>query len=79
MVLLWIALEVGAVRLRWVERGAGTLVRTLGLLFVPAGVGFVQFLGAGRVWAAAVSVAALGALVTMTITGHVAQRTLRDG
>jgi holin-like protein len=79
MVLLWVALESGAVRLAWLERGAGTLLGTLGLLFVPAGVGFVQFLGAGGTWAVAALVIGVGALVTLAVSGHVVQHSVRGG
>jgi holin-like protein len=79
MVLLWGALEAKIVRLEWLDRGATTLLGVLGLLFVPAGVGFVQFLGAGSAWVAAVAVVAVGALVTLTVTGHVVQHGLRRG
>jgi holin-like protein len=79
MVLLWVALETGVVRLAWLERGAGTLLGTLGLLFVPAGVGFVQFLGAGSTWAMAAVVIGAGSLVTLTVSGHVVQRSVQRG
>jgi holin-like protein len=79
MILLWVALETGAVRLAWLERGARTLLGTLGLLFVPAGVGFVQFLGAGGTWAMAAVVIGVGSLVTLAVTGHVVERSVRSG
>jgi holin-like protein len=50
MLLLWIALETRIVRLPWVDRGAHLLLTALGLLFVPAGAGFVQFVGVGTAW-----------------------------
>ncbi len=74
MVLLWAALEAGLVRLEWIRDGATTLLGLLGLLFVPAGVGFVAFVDAGWVWAGAVAVAGAGAVATITLTGVVAQR-----
>ncbi len=74
MVLLWGALEAGLVRLSWLQDGAELLLGWLGLLFVPAGVGFVAFLGAGWVWGAALGVSALGALVTVGLVGLVVQR-----
>ena len=74
MLLLWGALESGAVRLAWLDRGAGSLLALLGLLFVPAGVGFLQYAGAGRVWLAVAAVVAVGALATLAVTGHVVQR-----
>lgn len=74
MVLLWGALEAGIVRLSWLQDGAGLLLGWLGLLFVPAGVGFIAFLDAGWVWAAALAVSALGGLVTVGLVGLVVDR-----
>ena len=79
MLLLWAALEGGAVRLAWLDRGAGSLLAVLGLLFVPAGVGFLQYAGAGTSWIVVVVVVSLGALVTLAVTGHVVQRAVRHG
>lgn len=77
MVLLWGALEARVVRLAWLERGSRALLGVLGLLFVPAGVGFVQYAGAGAVWLAAGGVVLVGTLVTLAVTGHVVQRGAR--
>lgn len=74
MVLLWGALEAGVVRLSWLLDGAELLLGWLGLLFVPAGVGFVAFLEAGWVWAAALAVSALGSLLTVGLVGLVVER-----
>ncbi len=74
MVLLWGALEAGIVRLAWLQQGADVLLGWLGLLFVPAGVGFIAFLDAGWVWAAALGVSALGSLVTVGLVGLVVER-----
>ena len=56
MLLLWAALEARVVRREWLERGASSLLGVLGLLFVPAGVGLVQY--AGAVWLVVVPVVA---------------------
>jgi holin-like protein len=72
MLLLWAALEARLVRLEWLERGATSLLGVLGLLFVPAGVGLVQY--GGPIWLALVPVVAAGALATLAVTGHVVQR-----
>jgi len=79
MLALWAALEGGVVRLAWLDRGAGWLLAILGLLFVPAGVGFLQYAGAGAAWIAVVVVVAVGALVTLAVTGHVVQHAVRRG
>jgi holin-like protein len=74
MLLLWAALEARVVRLEWLERGATSLLGVLGLLFVPAGVGLVQF--ASPLWLAVLPIVAAGALATLAVTGHVVQRWL---
>jgi holin-like protein len=79
MLALWVALETGVVRLEWLDRGAGSLLAVLGLLFVPAGVGFLQFTDAGRAWIAVAVVVSAGALITLAVTGHVVQRAVRRG
>lgn len=79
MVLLWGALEAGVVRLAWLRSGATTLLAVLGLLFVPAGVGFVAFVDAGWAWLAALAVCGAGALATIALTGVVVQRGIERG
>jgi holin-like protein len=74
MLLLWAALATRVLRLEWIDSGARSLLRILGLLFVPAGVGFVQFAGAGSLWLEVGAVVVAGTLVTLAITGHVVQR-----
>lgn len=76
MLLLWAALEARIVRLEWLERGASSLLGVLGLLFVPVGVGLVQYAGAGALWLAVIGIVLAGALATLAVTGHVAQRWL---
>ena len=78
MLLLWAALEARIVRLEWLDLGARSLLAVLGLLFVPAGVGFVQFTGAGPVWLAVAAIVCAGALATLAVTGHVVQRAVGD-
>lgn len=51
MVLLWAALSLGVVRLHWIADAADGLLAILGLLFVPATVGVVEYLSAGAEWA----------------------------
>lgn len=79
MVLLWGALEAGVVRLEWLQDGALTLLGLLGLLFVPAGAGFVAFVDAGWTWPAALAVTGLGAVATIALTGVVVQRGMDRG
>lgn len=79
MVLLWGALEARAVRLEWLGGGATGLLRLLGLLFVPAGAGWVAFVDAGWVWLGAVAVTGVGAVATIALTGVVVERGMRRG
>jgi holin-like protein len=76
MLLLWAALEARLIRLEWLEHGAGSLLGVLGLLFVPAGVGLVQYAGAGPLWLAVLATVLLGTLATLAVTGHLTQRWL---
>ncbi len=79
MVLLWGGLEAGVVRLAWVRDAATLLLGLLGLLFVPAGVGFVDFVDAGWAWVGALAVCAAGTVATVVLTGVVVQRGIRGG
>jgi holin-like protein len=68
MLLLWIALEARLVRLGWIDGGARLLLGALGLLFVPAGAGFVQFVGAGGTWLEVGAIVVVGSLLTLGVT-----------
>jgi putative effector of murein hydrolase LrgA (UPF0299 family) len=48
----------------------------VGLPRPRAGVGLVQYVDAGPVWLAVMAVVAVGALVTLAVTGHVVQRSV---
>jgi holin-like protein len=74
MLLTFAALTSGLLPLRFVERGAGLLVRNLPLFFVPLAVGFVtqgQLLAANGF--AIVATLIGSAFVGFAITGRVAQ------
>jgi holin-like protein len=59
-------------------RVADTLLGNLGLLFVPAGVGVVVLLHTlAQNWLALVLAVGLGTLLTMAVTGRLAQALLR--
>jgi holin-like protein len=86
MLVMFAALSSGVLPLRFVEKGAGLLVRNLPLFFVPMAVGFVDqghllATHGVAIFAALVASAALG----FAVTGRVAQyvigrqtRTSRD-
>ncbi|UBV43389.1 CidA/LrgA family protein [Deinococcus taeanensis] len=77
LVLLWAALGTGAVRLHWIADAADGLLGILGLLFIPATVGFLQFLGAGAQWALWLLVMTAGLLIGAGAAGLLASRLLR--
>ncbi|WP_216318258.1 CidA/LrgA family protein [Deinococcus aestuarii] len=77
MVLLWAALSLGVVRLHWIEDAADGLLGTLGLLFVPATVGVVEYLSAGAAWALWLLVMLAGLLLGAGAAGLVAGRLVR--
>ena len=74
MLLLWGALETGVVRLAWIDAGARALLAILGLLFVPAGAGVVEYGGAGTTWIGVGAVIVGGVLVTLAVCGLVVER-----
>lgn len=77
LVLLWAALGLKVVRLHWITDAADGLLGILGLLFIPATVGFLQFLGAGAAWGLWLLVMTAGLLVGAGAAGLLASRLLR--
>ncbi|KQR40712.1 CidA/LrgA family protein [Deinococcus sp. Leaf326] len=77
MALLWGALGAGAVRLHWVAPAADGLLGVLGLLFVPATAGVVDYLSAGAQWGLWLLVMASGLLLGAGVAGLVAARLVR--
>lgn len=78
MVLLLLALGSRVVRLHWIEPAADGLLGILGLLFVPATVGAIQFLGAGAEWGLWLLVMLAGLLLGAGVAGWLAGRLVRD-
>jgi holin-like protein len=78
MLLLFVALRAGLVPETRVRRAAALLVRWLGLLFVPVGVGVAAYgeLVARHLAALALSIG-LGSLLTLLVAGLVARALLR--
>jgi putative effector of murein hydrolase LrgA (UPF0299 family) len=76
MLLLLGALEARVVRLTWIDDGARLLLAALGLLFVPAGAGFVQFIGAGTLWLKVGAIVVVSALISLAISAHAVQRSM---
>lgn len=79
MILLWAALEARIVRLEWVDAGSRVLLAAFGLLFVPAGAGFIQFISAGAVWLEILATVIVGSLASLAVSAHVVQRLLVRG
>ena len=63
LLLLLLALSLRLVRPEWVDLAADGLLGLLGLLFVPAAVGVLDFLGAWRQWPGWLGVMAAGVLL----------------
>ncbi|GAA0518740.1 CidA/LrgA family protein [Deinococcus depolymerans] len=77
LALLWAALGSGLVRLHWIADAADGLLGILGLLFVPATVGFLQFLSAGAAWGVWLLVMTAALLLGAGVAGLLASRLLR--
>lgn len=78
MVLLWAALSLRLVRLEWVEGAGDGLLALLGLLFVPATVGAVDYLSAGAAWGLWLLVMLSGLLLGAGTAGGIAAQLVRD-
>ncbi len=78
LALLWAALSLGWVRLHWLEEAADGLLGVLGLLFVPATVGFTDYLSAGALWGLWLLVMVAGVLVGAGAAGLLASRLVKD-
>ncbi|WP_407539162.1 CidA/LrgA family protein [Deinococcus radiomollis] len=74
LLLLLAALSLRWVRLDWVDVAADGLTSLLGLLFVPAAVGVVDYLGAWRQWPGWLLVMAAGVLIGGAAAGLLASR-----
>lgn len=78
MLLMWIALGTGIIRLHWIEDAADGLLGILGLLFVPATVGFIEYLSAGTLWLSWLLVMTAGLLVGAGSAALIAQKLARN-
>ena len=74
LLLLLAALGLRWVRLEWVDVASDGLIGLLGLLFVPAAVGVVDYLGAWRQWPGWLLVMAAGVLIGGAAAGLLASR-----
>ena len=74
MLVMFVALSCGVLPLRFVEEGAGLLVRNLPLFFVPMAVGFLTQGHLLATHGVAIAVALIGSLALgFAVTGRVAQ------
>lgn len=75
LVLLFICLKTGLIKLQWVDAGAGFLTGELLLFFVPAAVGVVQYDEIfGLIGIKLICVIILSTIIVMAATGVVAER-----
>jgi holin-like protein len=75
MVLLTAALRAGLVRVAWVRPAADPLLRHMGLLFVPPGVGVMVHFDVIRAeWPAIVGGSVVGTVAVLLVVAAVAQR-----
>lgn len=78
LALMWAALSLRLIRLHWIEDAADGLLGVLGLLFVPATVGFIDYLGAGTQWVWWLLVMTSGLLLGAATAGLLASRLVRE-
>ncbi len=74
MLLLFALLALGVLRESWVQPAAEPLVGTMGLFFVPLGVGILAYGDlVGRHWPAIVLALVAGSTLTLFVTGTLAR------
>ena len=80
MLLLAAALRVGWIPLVWVRGAAELLVRYMGLLFVPPGVGLMLYFDLiGREWLPIMAAAVSSTMLVLLTVGVLMQRMERRG
>ena len=79
LILLFVALVLGVVKLAWVEDVADWMHSIMGLFFVAPAVAIIDIWGdISEIWLGLVIVLILAYLVTMVTTGVTAQALIRD-
>ncbi|MFB9274086.1 CidA/LrgA family protein [Cohnella cellulosilytica] len=72
MILLALCLFAGIVKLEWIEKESGLLLRHMGLFFVPAIVGTIAFADLMKThWLYVVAGVVPGTLLVMAVSGFV--------
>ncbi len=75
MLLLTVLLAVGIARLSWVKPLSNLLIRNLGFLFIPAGVGLMLYLHIFRIeWLSIGLSAIISTFVVMAVVGLTYQK-----
>ncbi|MCE2594883.1 CidA/LrgA family protein [Motilimonas cestriensis] len=75
MLLLFIAFNTGLIKVHWVQSGAHYLLTYMALLFIPIGVGLINYFDLVITqWPALLASITFGTLIVMAIVGHVFQR-----
>jgi holin-like protein len=78
MILLALALFSGIVKLEWIEKQSGLLLRHMGLFFVPAIVGTIAFADMIRShWVYVIAGVVPGTLLVMVVSGFVTKGLIR--
>ncbi|MBS1805166.1 MAG: CidA/LrgA family protein [Acidobacteria bacterium] len=77
LLLLFVSLQTGLVKLKWVERAAGFLLRHMVLLFIPLTVGLMDMatLLSRQAWIICTSIV-LSFLAVLLVTGLLGDRLL---
>lgn len=78
MLVLFACLTLGIFKLQQVETGANLLLKYMALLFIPIGVGVMQYIDViSAQWPAIVSAMFVGTLAVLLVVGHVFQRLIK--
>ncbi|RJG42545.1 CidA/LrgA family protein [Motilimonas pumila] len=78
MLVLFFCLTTGIFKLHQVETGANILLKYMALLFIPIGVGVMEYLELiGAQWPAIVGAMVIGTFIVLLVVGHMFQRLIK--
>lgn len=80
LLLMFLALCAGIIKLEQVENAADFLVEIMPLMFIPAGVGLVkEWDTLSKIWLPFAVIIVVSTIAVMVVTGRVTQRIMKNG
>lgn len=78
LVALFVSFNIGIIKVEWVKPVADPMLTYMALLFIPIGVGLINYLDMVQThWASLLACIVIGTFSVMTLVGHLFQRLLK--